>query len=126
MSTHLVWNKRNSIEHNRSSHGLNAVENIRLEKAVKLQYRLGTTGLLATAAYLFRTSILDLLAHDNACIRTWLATVLLARGQINASKRELQSSRGLIGYVRSRPTEMEQCACQISRHRANCEEISIP
>ena len=59
-TTHLLCNKRNFIEHDRSSHGLNEIENVRLEKEVKLHFCLGMTGLLATAVYLFRSSILDL------------------------------------------------------------------
>ena len=92
-----------------------------MEKEVKFQYRLGSTGLPPTATYLFRTPILDLWAHDGAYIRTWLAMVLLASGQIDAAKRELHSSRGLIGYICLRPTETEQRACIIRRQQVNCE-----
>ena len=36
-----IWNKRNSMEHNRVAHGLTEVENVRLSLEVDKQLRMG-------------------------------------------------------------------------------------
>ena len=115
IATHNIWTKRNSIEHDRSNHGLQEVEELRLEKQVRLQYRLGTQNLPQSAAYLFRQKRQELWSQDGAVIRSWLAAVLIARGEHEQARRELTASRGRLGYVRSRPDARERVECLVRR-----------
>ena len=49
-----IWNKRNSMEHNRVAHVLTEVENIRLSQEVNKQLRLGKAGIKQKDKYLFK------------------------------------------------------------------------
>ena len=102
-ATHLLWNKRNSIEHNKTHHGIQDLEDLSLEKEIRSQYRLGTNDLPDSTAYLFSQTRQELWSQDGAYIRSWLATVLLTRGEYNRAKEELIASRGKVGYIRARP-----------------------
>ena len=68
-ATHNIWTKRNSIEHDRTNHGLHEVEELRLEKQVRLQYRMGMRNLPQSAAYLFRQTRKELWYQDGVFIR---------------------------------------------------------
>ena len=107
IATRSLWNKRNSIEHDTTYHGIQELEDLKLEKEIRAQYRLGTNDLPASAAYLFSPTRQELCSQDGAYIRSWLATVLIARGEYDRVKEELISSRGKVGYIRARPNMME-------------------
>ena len=59
-TSHSLWNKRNTFEHDRKLHGLIEVEDIRLKRVIKVQYEKGIAGLKASDRYLFNGLILNL------------------------------------------------------------------
>ena len=107
--------ERNTFEHDRKLHGLIKVEDIHLKRAIKEQYRLGKTDLKQSDRYLFNGSMLDLWSKNGTYIRSWLATVLIARGEYQEAKIELARSRGNMGYKRKRPTGPEIRKCKKRR-----------
>ena len=74
-----IWNKRNSMEHNRVAHGLTEVENIRLSLEVDKQLRLGLAGVKRRDKYLFKYTKEKIWAQSGEWIRSWLASVHIAR-----------------------------------------------
>ena len=117
--------KRNSIEHDRNNHGLQEVEELILEKQVRIQYRLGMRNLSQSEAYLFRQTRQELWFQDREFIRSWLAAVLIARGEYDQARRELTASRGKVGYVRSRSSSREQLECLERRQRKFSKKINV-
>ena len=115
-ASHSLWNKRNTFEHDRKLHGLIEVEDIRLKKAIKEQFSLGKTNLKQLDEYLFQGSMLELWSKNGTYIRSWLATVLIARGEYQDAKLELTRSRGNMGYKRIRPTGLEIRKCKKRRN----------
>ena len=79
------------------------------------QYRLGKTNLKQSDRYLLNGSVLDLWSKNGTYIRSWLATVLIARGEYHEAKIELSRSRGNMGYKRKRPTGLEIRKCKKRR-----------
>ena len=59
--------------------------------------------------------MLDLWSKNGTYIRSWLATVLIARGDYQEAKIELERSRGNMGYKRKRPTGSEIRKCKKRR-----------
>ena len=55
-ATHSLWLKRNLFEHNRSSHGLREIEDVRLEQDVERQFAIGTNVLQQSDHFLFDKS----------------------------------------------------------------------
>ncbi len=92
-----LWNKRNTFEHDRKLHGLIEVEYIRLKRAIKEQYRLEITNLKQLDRYLFNGPMLDLWSKNGTYIRSWLAIVLISRGNYQEAKIELGRARGNMG-----------------------------
>ena len=111
-ASNSLWNKRNTFEHDRKLHGIIEVEDIRLKREIKAQYRLGITSLKQSDRYLFNEPMLDLWSKNGTYIRSWLATVLIARGEYQEAKIELARSRGNMGYKRKRPTGLEIRKCK--------------
>ena len=113
-ATHALWNKRNSFEHDKRQHGLREIDDLRLEEAVKHQYSLGTESLDPSDEYLFNQSRLELWAQKGEYIRAWLSTVLIARGDFEEAKKEMQNERGNCKHFRKRATGRE-IALQIKK-----------
>ena len=101
-ASHSLWTKRNTFEHDRKLHGLIEMEDIRLKTAVKAQYLKGITGLRISDRYLFNNLMINLWSKNGTYIRSWLATVLIARGLYQESKLELGRSRGNMRYIREK------------------------
>ena len=70
-----------------------------------------------SAAYLFRQTRQELWLQDGGYIRSWLAAVLIARGEYDQARRELTASRGKVGYVRLRPNPQERLECLKRRRK---------
>ena len=102
-----IWNKRNSMEHNRVAHGLSEVENIRLNLEVEKQLRLGGVGVKRKDKYLFKYTKDKIWTQSGEWIRSWLASVHIARNQIQRAKEELHLSRGNLTFIRKRPEKSE-------------------
>ena len=92
-ATHSLWLKRNLFEHNRTSHGLKKIEDVR-EQAVEWQYAIGISGLKQSDHFLFQKSKVELWVQSGEYIRSWLATVLLARGEFESAKQDILNNRG--------------------------------
>ena len=107
-ATHALWIKRNYFEHDRGAHWLREIEDIRLEEAVRRQYSLGTEGLHTSDHYLFNKPRLELWSYPGEYVRSWLATVLIARGEHASAKQEMSQYLGDKGRCRKRtaPEEM--------------------
>ena len=114
-ASHSMWTKRNTFEHDRKLHGLIEVEDVRLKTAVKAQYLKGITGIRISDRYLFNNSMIKLWSKNGTYIRSWLATVLIARGLYQEAKMELRRSRENMGYERKRPTGVEIKKCKKRR-----------
>ena len=108
-ATHSLWRKRNSFEHDRETHGLREIEDVRLEEAVKRQYALGKEGLHASDHFLFNKPRLELWSYPGEYVRSWLATVLIARGENALAQQEMSTFLGDKSACRKRtaPGEME-------------------
>ena len=106
-ATHSLWTKRNSFEHDKQQHGLLEIEDLRLDTAIRRQFALGSDSLHSSDKYLFDRSRLDLWAQNGAYIRAWLSTVLIARGEYEQAKKEMQNDRGNLTYCRRRATGRE-------------------
>ena len=102
-----IWNKRNSMEHNRVAHGLSEVENIRLKLEVEKQLRLGGVGVKRKDKHLFKYTKDKIWSQSGEWIRSWLASVHIARNQIQQAKEELHLSRGNLTFIRKRPEKSE-------------------
>ena len=102
-----IWNKRNSMEHNRVAHGLSEVENIRLSLEVDKQLRLGLVGVKRKDKSLFKYTKKKIWAQSGEWIRSWLASVYIARNQMQQAKEELNLLRGKLTYIRKRPERLE-------------------
>ena len=114
--THALWNKRNSIEHDKTQHGLHEIEDVRLEEAVKYQYTLGPESLNPADKYLFNQPRYKLWAQKGEYIQAWLSTVLIARGEFDEAKKEMLNDRGNRKHQRKRATGRE-INLQIKRRR---------
>ena len=117
-ATHALWRKRNSYEHDRTIHGLREIEDVRLEEAVKRQYVMGRTGLHASDKYLFNKTRLELWSYRGEYVRTWLATILIARGEYEIAQEEMSNHRGSKNKPRKRTTQSE-IILQRKRRRTN-------
>ena len=78
-----------------------------MEAAVKNQYTLGTELLHTSDKYLFDRPRLELWAQNGEYIRAWLSTVLIARGEYDDAKKEMQNDRGNFNYCRRLATGRE-------------------
>ena len=112
--------QKKSFENDKIQHGLREIDDLRLEEAVKHQYSLGTESLDPSDEYLFNQSRLELWAQKGEYIRAWLSTVLIARGEFDEAKKEMQNERGNRKYLRKRATGRE-IALQIKKR----EEVDI-
>ena len=117
-ATHALWRKRNSYEHDRTSHGLREIEDVRLEEAVKRQYAMGRIGLHASDHYLFNKTRLELWSYRGEYVRTWLVTILIARGEYEIAQEEMLNHRGSKDKQRKRTTSAE-IVLQRKRRRTN-------
>ena len=106
-ATISVWNKRNFMEHNRVVHGLSEVENIRLSREVNKQLRLGYAGIKQRDKYLFKYTKEKIWVQSGEWIRSWLASVHIARNQIQRAKEELHLLQGNLKFIRKRPEKSE-------------------
>ena len=108
-ATHALWRKRNSFEHDREVHGLRDIEDVRLEEAVKRQYVLVTEGMHTSDHYLFNKQRLELWSYPGEYVRSWLATVLITRGEYASAQQEMGKFLGDKRGCRKRtaPEEME-------------------
>ena len=117
-ATHSLWRKRNSFEHDRMTHGMRELEDVRLEDAVKRQYTLGTEGLHVSDHFLFNKPRLELWSYPGEYVRSWLATVLIARGENDLAQQEMGTFLGDKCARRKRPTPGEMEAQRKRRREA--------
>ena len=97
-----IWNKRNSMKHNRVANGLTEVENIRLCLEVNKQLRLGFAGVKQRDKYLFKYTKEKRWAQSKEWIRSWLESVHISRNQMGQAKEELFLSSGKLTHLRKR------------------------
>ena len=110
-----VWNKRNSMEHNRVAHGLTEIENVRLSFEVDKQLRMGVRDVKRRDKYLFKYTKEKIWSQSGEWIRSWLALVYIARNHMEQAKEEMNLSRGNLLYRRKRPNRQE--IRQLMKHR---------
>ena len=70
------------MEHNRVAHGLTEVENVRLSLEVDKQLRIGFVGVKRRDKYLFKYTKEKIWSQSGEWIRSWLASVHIARNQM--------------------------------------------
>ena len=102
-----VWNKRNSMEHNRVAHGLTEIENVRLSLEVDKQLRMGVRNVNRRDKYLFKYTKEKIWAQSGEWIRSWLTSVHIARNHMAQAKKEMNLSRGNLSYRKQRPNRQE-------------------
>ena len=102
-----VWKKRKSVEHNIVAHGLTEVENVRLSLEVDKQLRMGFRDVKRRDKYLFKYTKEKIWSQSGEWIRSWLASVYIARNQMARAKDEMYLSRGKLNYLRKRPNRQE-------------------
>ena len=104
------------------THGMRELEDVRLEDAVKRQYALGTEGLHVSDHFLFNKPRLELWSYPGEYVRSWLATVLIARGENALAQQEMGTFLGDKRACRKRPTPGEMVAQRKRRREARSLE----
>ena len=89
-----LWTKQNLFEHDRKLHEVWEAEDIRLKTSIGNSYKLGKTALEKCDKYVFNNKMLKLWSNNGAYIRSYLATVLIAREIYQEVKLELGRLRG--------------------------------
>ena len=83
---------------------------------VNKQLRLGLVGVKRRDKYLFKYTKEKIWAQSGEWIRSWLASVHIARNQMGQAKEELNLSRGNLTYIRKRPERHEIKLMERDRH----------
>ena len=71
------------------------------------QLCLGFAGVKRKDKYLFKYTKEKIWSQSGEWIRSWLASVYIARNQMQQAKEELNLSRGKLTYIRRRPERLE-------------------